>query len=1013
MLKIKILILTLILLLCGGGNLTAADASFDLNIDVQSFTLENGMLFLVVERPATPQVAVRLAIRAGSALEDTGKTGIAHLLEHMLFKGTKNFGTLDHEKDLALQNRIDAAYQVVLTEQKKRHPDTALIKKKTAEMEALRREVQKIFVPQAFSAQLGKNGAIGVNAFTTKDQTQYLASVPSDMLEQWFSIASEQIFEPAWREFYVEKEVVQREWAFRYINDPGGAAWLDLATTAYSAHPYRNPVIGWKSDMENYATGDAVAFHKKYYNPANAVCVLVGDVTLKSARQLAETYFERYPSGQRAPEAVTREPPQRGPRKSIRYLKGARTPLVRIGFHAARMATDDFYALDAMTMILSQGRSARMNQDIIYKGLAQSAWAHNPDNRYAGMLILGGTPNEPQAAQSQGDSDEKKRQAYLEACRELEELLLAQLEKMKTELVDPRELQRIKKLNQRDFIDRMRSNEGLAGTLATLEVQIGWEYLKHYLDNLDKVTPERIQEAAKKYVTADNRTSVYIIPGGRADQPPENYSEVRSITGSAAAGSNPAHIDKNFSSYPTPDKWKHPLSFHREPQKINYPRAENLEVAGTKVFYMADRELPLVDLTLLVKAGSVDVDKSKFGLTSLLNGSIIRGGTESYSPADLALVLDENAIQISIAVREEETAIHLSVLREEWQKGLEILQEILTRPGFDARVLDVVKTQELTALKRQGGDAQAVAAREREVWHFKGHPYGRDPLKALDTLPGVSRDDLKQFMKRYIVPSNIVAAVAGDIDKAAVADGLKQLLTSLPQTAAPQRNLPDPERTPPVLALIHKPGQVQSQIMLSLSSVKRMHPDYWKISLLTNILGGDGSLIYRRLRDDLGLVYSAWFYETYKWQAGVIFGYIGCKGDQSVAALDESLEIMRGLGKNVPQKDLDQKRLDALNSFVFNVDTPADLVEVYARYHMRQEPLDTLEKIQDAFFNANKENLERLAAEYLNPENIQIFLVGDKNIRIKNNGTKASTLEDGLKEFADSLGLPFVELELR
>lgn len=1010
---IKILILTLSILLFTGEVFAAADTTDEINVSVQTFQLENGMLFLVVNRPATPQVACRLAIRAGSALEETGKTGIAHLLEHMLFKGTKNFGSLDPKKDQELQNRIEAAYQVVLQEQEKRHPDPTIIEKNLAEMQALRRQVQEIFVPQAFSAQLGKNGAVGVNAFTTQDQTQYMASVPSDMLEQWFSIASEQIFEPAWREFYVEKEVVQREWAFRYINDPGGAAWLDLNTTAYTAHPYRNPVIGWKSDMENYATRDAVAFHQTYYNPANAVCVLVGDVSIEKARRLAKTYFGRYPAGQRAPETVTREPVQQGPRQSIRYLKGARTPLVRIGFHSARMGTKDFYALDAMTMILSQGRSSRMNQEIIYKGLAQSAWAYNPDNRYAGMLILGGSPNEPPLVKKQGVGDEEKGQAYLEACAQLEELLLAQVEKMKTGLVDPRELQRIKKLNQRDFIDRMRSNEGLAGTLATLEVQIGWQYLKEYLENLEKVTPEDIRAAANKYITTDNRTSVYIIPGGQRSQPPEKYSEVRSITGGAAAKANLEHAEDNVSIYPTPVGWKHPLSFQREPKKIKYPQADAMEVSGARVFYLPDRELPLVDLALFVKAGSVDVDDSKAGLTSLLNDSIIRGGTESYSPAELALVLDENAIQISIEVHEEETVIHLSVLKEDWQDGLDILQEILTRPGFDSHVLDIVKTQELTALKRQGGDARAVAARERDIWHFNGHPYGRDPLKALDTIAGISGDDLKKFMAQYFVASNIVAAVAGDIDKSNVEAGLERLFKSLPQTTAPQRKLAEPEKTPPVLALINKPGQVQSQIMLSLPSVRRTHPDYWKISLLTNIFGGDGSLIYKRLRDDLGLVYSAGFYETYKWLAGVLYGYIGCKGDQSVAAIDETIKIMRELGQNVPQKDLDQKRLDALNSFVFNVDTPADLVQVYARYYMRNEPLDTLDKIQDAFFSAKKEDLRHLATDYLNPDNLQIFIVADKNIKVQGSRGNEATLEDMLMDLADSLGLPFVELELR
>ncbi|MGD9182360.1 MAG: pitrilysin family protein, partial [Desulfobacterales bacterium] len=441
----KIIKSGLLLLLLIGNACLASSAPVDIKLDVKEFQLQNGMLFLIVERPTTPQVAARLAIRAGSALEATGKTGIAHLLEHMMFKGTKNFGTLDVAKDQKLQRQIEEAYQTILAEQQKRNPDDKLISKKRAEMDKLRAEVQKIYVSQAYSSQLGKNGAVRVNAFTTKDQTQYMASVPSDMLEQWFSITSEQLFEPSWREFYVEKEVVQREWAFRYINDPGGAAWLDLNAAAYSAHPYRNPTIGWKSDMEKYSTRDAIEFHKKYYTPANTVCVLVGDVTVEAAKKLARIYFARYPSGVRATEAVTQEPIQQGPRKNIRFLKGARTPLMRVGFHSAKMGTPDFYALDAMTMVLSYGRGARMTHNIINKGLAVEAWVYNPDNRYGGMVILGGSPHEPQELKIGAGqvSEEQKRQAYLQACEKLENLLVGEVEKFKTELVSSRDLQRI------------------------------------------------------------------------------------------------------------------------------------------------------------------------------------------------------------------------------------------------------------------------------------------------------------------------------------------------------------------------------------------------------------------------------------------------------------------------------------------------------------------------------------------------------------------------------------------
>ena len=995
------------------GPSPAFDSPAPVRLEVEEFRLENGMLFLVVTRSATPQVACRLAIRAGSALEDTGKTGIAHLLEHMMFKGTKNFGTLAPAKDQALQAQIEAAYQSILKERDKRHPDEGLVREKRAEMEGLRKEVQKIYVPQAFSMQLGRNGAVGVNAFTTKDQTQYLMSVPSDMIEQWFSIVSEQLFEPAWREFYVEKEVVMREWAYRYINNPGGAVWLDLESTAYTAHPYRNPIIGWKSDMERYNTRDAAAFHDRYYHPANAVCVLVGDLTLEKAKTLAETYFSRYPAGGRAPETVTEEPSQQGPRKSVRYLKGARTPLVRIGFHAAPMGTADFYALDAMTMILSHGRGARMTQNVVHKGLALQAWAYNPDSRYGGMVILGGSPIEPEALKNQDLDEASRRRSYLAACEDLERILLSEVDRLKSELVSHRELKRIKKINQRDFLDRMRSNEQLAGTLATLEVQAGWGYLSSYLDHMAAVTAEDIRRVAKKYLRPENQTSAYVIPGGMPDRPPEPYEEIRSLTGSAAARPGRPKDMTNHSIYPTPPGWKHPLSFQRHPGKMVYPEAERAVVASADVFYLPDRTLPLVDLTLLVKAGRVDVDEDQTGLAYLLEDTLVQGGTETYSPKELALILDENAVELSISIGEEASAIHLSVMREDWQTGLALLEDILTRPRFEADVLDVSKQQALTALKRQGENAQGVAAREALIWHFKGHPYGRDPLQAIHALPKLNRDALMGFLKTHFVPSNMVVALSGDMDKAEALPGIERLFQALPRGKKNERTFGEPPETKPVMALIHKPGQVQSQVVLVMAGIRRTHPAYWKMGLLTDILGGNDSLMYKRLRDDLGLVYTAGFYQTYKWKAGLLMGFIGCKGDRTRHAIEETFHIMSALGKHLPEQELEQKRLDALNSFVFNVDTPADLVRTYGSYHLRGEPLDTLEKIQEAFISARAEELRRLAGGRLDPGGIQVFIVTDKSIPVRKASGLRITLEKDLVDLAREGGLPFREIPLR
>jgi predicted Zn-dependent peptidase len=997
-----------------GAAAGASPANPELQIDVKEFTLKNGMLFLVVERPATPQVAVRLAIRAGSALEERGKTGIAHLLEHMMFKGTKNFGSTEYRKDAELQARIDAAYDVIKAEEAKRSPDPKVIQDKLAEMEQLRLEVQTLYVPQVFSSQLGKNGAVGVNAFTSQDQTQYTASVPSDMIEQWFSIISEQLFEPSWREFYVEKEVVEREWAFRYVNNPEGAAWLDLYATAYTAHPYRNPVIGWKSDMERYSTRDAVEFHAKNYNPANAVCVLAGDVTLAEARRLAHIYFDRYPAGQRASEVVTAEPVQQGPRKSVRFLEGARTPVVRIGFHGAAINTPDFLALDALSMVLSHGRSARMTQNIVEQGLAVSAWAGNPDQRYGGMLILGGSPNEPEAIKRSGVAEDEKRAAYLAACEALEGVLIAELEKLKTQPVSVQELERLKKLNRRDFIDRLRSNESVAGTLATLEVQAGWRYLNDYLRQMEAVTPEDIRRVARQYGRSENKTTVFVIPGGAPSRPPETYVEVRSIGGSAAAG-RVLHEGafQNHSIHPTPVGWKHPLSFVRQPHRVDYPEATQMTIGGARVFFLPDHELPLIDLTIYIKAGAVDLQNSESGLTDLLEAAIIRGGTESRSPVELAMLLDDNAIKMGLDIGLEETSVRLSVLSSDWERGLEILKEVLTRPRFEAKVLEVAKEQELANLSRQGEDAQAVAMRESMIWHFKGHPYGRDPLTARDVIPAITRDDLRRFLSTHFVPGNMVMAVAGDIQLGPVRESLGRFVSGLNTGPAPQRSLAKPAPAPPVVTLIHKPGQVQSNVVALLAGIPRIDPRYWKLNLLMNVFGGNDSLMYTRLRDDLGYVYSAGFYQTAKWQAGLLVGIVGCKGDKTAEAVLETVGVMKSLHQGIPGRELELKRLDTLNSFVFNVDTKTELVQAYSRYALRQEPLDTLGRIQESYFTASGEDLKDLAKELLDPRNIQIHVVADKTTPVATTDGRAVTLEDALQAMAQTLGLPYREIELR
>ena len=982
---------------------------YDFNLPVQEFRLKNGMMFLVLERHTTPQVACRLVIRAGSALEDTGKTGLAHLIEHMMFKGTKNFGSIDFKRQLQLEGRLNDIFVKIKEERGRRNPDTKKIEQLKKEAQEFRNSIKKLYIPQVFSSQLAKNGAVNINAFTTKDQTQYFMSIPSDMLEQWFSIVSEQIFEPAWWDFFTEKEVVKREWAFRYVNSPISYSWLQLYSLAYMAHPYRNPTIGWKSDIDGLSPGDAKDFHRRYYCPENTVVVLVGDVNVDNVKRLAEIYFERYPPGKRTSESVTEEPPQKGERRAIRYLRGAKTPVLQMGFHGPKMGTDDFYAMDVLTMILDYGRSARLYQNIINKGLATNVWASNPDNRYGTLIMLGGIPEEPRGA---GKTTTKED--YINACKRLENLLLDEINSIKEKGVSEKELKRVKMLARMDFIESLKNNESIASRLATLEVQVGWRYILTYLKRLESVKREDVIRVAKRYLRRDNMSVVYVIPahGSDSQERPPIYVENRS--GSPEFGRRmPIPSDmKNHSIYPTPAGWKHPLSFNRRPKKISYPLAKMKKIYGSTLFFLPDKELPIVDLTILIKAGSVDVPDDKEGIASIIDRCLIDGGTDRHSPQEIAVLLDEKAIRLSISVGDEMTAIRLSALKEEFKKGLGILEEILVSPGFDETVLNSSKEQIISALKRQAGNARSVMEREAMIWHFRGHPYGRDPLKAINTIPHITKGELIDFIKRYFVPQNMVLAVSGDIDYNKAVDLLEGFLSRITGKAPPERNIPDPPETPPVMAFINKPGQVQSQIRFVMNGVKRTDPDYWRLGFLIDILGGEDSLIYNRIREDLGIAYATWFYQTYKWKAGIIKGYIGCKPSMTAQAIKETIQIIRDLRNGIPSDKVKEKRLDILNSFVFNVDTPHELVKTYAGYYLRNEPLNTLDKIQDIYLKITPQELLGIAKKYINPKDVQIFIVGDGGIRVKHGDSTVTLIED-IKALSKEINIPFKEIPLR
>src|SRR6202140_2661608 len=281
---------------------------------VTEFTLPNGLHFIVAERHEAPVVSFHTYVNAGSVDDPSGSTGIAHMFEHMAFKGTETIGTTNWPQERKALEAIEVAYDRLEAEQNKGpQADAAKVAALGAQVDMAIEQAQTYVIPNEFPRIIEENGGAGLNAGTSFDSTEYFYSLPSNRIELWFLLESQRFLHPVFREFYKERDVVMDE--HRQVESkPQGKLMQSLLATAFAAHPYRNPPGGWPSDIANLRRSDARAFFEKYYVPGNMTMALVGDVTPGEAKRMAERYFGPRPAKPLPSIAHTGEPPQPGPK---------------------------------------------------------------------------------------------------------------------------------------------------------------------------------------------------------------------------------------------------------------------------------------------------------------------------------------------------------------------------------------------------------------------------------------------------------------------------------------------------------------------------------------------------------------------------------------------------------------------------------------------------------------------------------------------------------------------------
>jgi predicted Zn-dependent peptidase len=457
--------------------------------------LPNGLTLIVCERPDAPVFSYTTFIDAGDVNDPSGESGLAHMFEHLAFKGTSEIGTTDYAAEkvaLAKVEEANNAYEAEYLKPVGRDPQK-LAELKKAFM-AAQAEAHKYVIPNQFTDVADRAGAHGLNASTGLDETMYFWSMPENRLELWAWLESGRLSDTVPREFYKERDVVVEERRMRTDSNPIGRLVEQFLATAYVAHNYGRSGVGWPSEVGQVTATEAMEFHKKYYVGSNVVVTVVGDVKASETLPILEKYFSKVPGGPK-PEDMTTVEPKQFAEKSV-VIREQTQPFYIEGYHRPNYRDPDDAVYDAISDIMSNGRVSRLYRSLVRdQQIAAEAQGFSPfpGDKYPGLFAFYAVPLPGHTPAEMRDAIHKE------------------IDKLKSADVTDEELAMYKTRSRADLLRGLADNQGLSNALAEYQTRYGdWRQLFLQLDRVDKVTKADIRRVANLVFTASNRTSAEI-----------------------------------------------------------------------------------------------------------------------------------------------------------------------------------------------------------------------------------------------------------------------------------------------------------------------------------------------------------------------------------------------------------------------------------------------------------------------------------------------------------------------
>jgi zinc protease len=820
------------------------------------------------------------------------------------------------------------------------------------------------------------------NAYTSFDQTVYVNKVPSNQLELALFLEAERMafLRVDDDSFYTERAVVEEERRMG-INAPYGTVLERVLPTIFKSGAYRWSTIGQIPHLRKASIDELMRFWEMYYVPNNATLVIVGDVKADEAIAMADRLFSWIPAGDGTRPAVTAEPPQTQMQEiAISEPKGPIT-LAAFAYRGVPMADTDAAAMEVLTEVLGGGQSSRLNMELVKnKEIAIGAAAG------ALALELDGIVGAGAAVAPFGDKDE-----VFKALRE-------QIDKIKAEPITADELTKAKAELLKGMVAgamTVESKAQLLGTYAMLYNDLS--RVNKRADEVNAVTVEDVQRVAKKYLVDERLTKITVE---------HSFGEMLKnlIKGKDDEGSDPAAkpTENRIAERRGPKAHAvRPASFPTtapvQPLLEDFPkiaREEKTLSNGLKVVVVPNDEVPLVTMTLGLKYGAFAEDPEKAGVASLA-AEMITQGTENFTSDALDRELETHAISLGGGVSMDVGSVTASCLKDETDRAVKLLAEVVRRPTFPQKDFDRTKKQTLAGLAVSTATPAYLADREFRARLFAGHPYARQSTGEPGDVKKLAPADLKQWWTTFVRPDSAVLYIAGDITPAAgFALAEKYLGDWTTDAALPQVELPPvPQRSPTVVYLVDKPGQVQSQIRVGQIGMTRDNPDYQPSRLVTQIFGGAfGSRLNESLRVKKGLTYGVGGGFSAQRFAGTFQISTFSKTESTTDAVRGIMEEVQNL-QSIPASDeeLSTSKGSIIGSFAGDRETPQATIGDLWLIEYCGLPQDYLQQSLAKVSHTGIEDVSRVAMSQVDPTKMTVVVVGDAK-RVKEELSKIAPL---------------------